>query len=627
MKATFAKFAAVATVALGFAFALGVSAAGWDFGPATLRVGSTGVYVSTLQTALNSVQGTSLSTDGNFGPMTKSAVIAFQSSKGLTADGVVGNMTKAALNATSGTNTTLPAGCTPGAMFSSTTGIACTTSSNGGTSGGNSGPLQGGAGDLDVTSTSTDVEDTVKEGDSEKILGFKAEADGSDIAVTSVKVTFVKVDGSDVGSTVDGSKRLDRYVDEVSIMLGDDEVGTIDADEFSKDGDEYSKSISLSGAVVDEDDEEKLYVSVKAASSIDTDDMVDEWNVVVDQVRFEDATGATFTASLPNSLTSTGEDFDFEDADADDDLAVQSSSNDPDSATLEVEEDQSSDDYMVFAFKLDVDDESSDITINDLPIVLTVANGGTDADSADAIFDEVKVKIGGETFEADLDSESITNGTGSATYLVEFSDDEFVIDSGDDAEVEVWVTFNDQDGNYDVGTTVQASVTGSAIDAEGEDELNASGSSTGDVHTLSVDAPMFELDTKSFTLFQAIDGVASGEEDVFRAQFNFTVTAGDEDIYLSSATNDIVYTQLGGGSVDSVTLDADDDNIEEDNSFKISSGSSEEFTLSFYIRGNNESDRITIDSFAYGFSDATSDDETVSSGLTEFKTNSVYLAK
>lgn len=61
-----------------------------------LRQGSRGDAVRTMQQRLSDL-GNSLSVDGNFGPGTNAAVVAFQGSKGLTADGAVGPATWAAL--------------------------------------------------------------------------------------------------------------------------------------------------------------------------------------------------------------------------------------------------------------------------------------------------------------------------------------------------------------------------------------------------------------------------------------------------------------------------------------------------------------------------------------------------
>jgi peptidoglycan hydrolase-like protein with peptidoglycan-binding domain len=62
-----------------------------------LRKGSSGPSVVDLQQKLNRL-GYGLSTDGQFGPGTETAVKKFQGSAGLTADGIVGSMTLNALN-------------------------------------------------------------------------------------------------------------------------------------------------------------------------------------------------------------------------------------------------------------------------------------------------------------------------------------------------------------------------------------------------------------------------------------------------------------------------------------------------------------------------------------------------
>jgi predicted chitinase len=63
---------------------------------ALLRQGSRGASVQAMQQRLSDL-GQTLSVDGNFGPGTRAAVVAFQGQKGLSADGVVGPATWAAL--------------------------------------------------------------------------------------------------------------------------------------------------------------------------------------------------------------------------------------------------------------------------------------------------------------------------------------------------------------------------------------------------------------------------------------------------------------------------------------------------------------------------------------------------
>lgn len=64
----------------------------WPVLIVTTSQGSTGPAVVALQRQLN-MHGASLTTDGNFGPLTKAAVESFQSSQKLTVDGVAGTQT------------------------------------------------------------------------------------------------------------------------------------------------------------------------------------------------------------------------------------------------------------------------------------------------------------------------------------------------------------------------------------------------------------------------------------------------------------------------------------------------------------------------------------------------------
>ena len=63
----------------------------------TLRIGSTGNRVKTLQQALISLGLLSGSADGRFGAKTKAAVVSFQKQSGLEADGLAGKLTLSAL--------------------------------------------------------------------------------------------------------------------------------------------------------------------------------------------------------------------------------------------------------------------------------------------------------------------------------------------------------------------------------------------------------------------------------------------------------------------------------------------------------------------------------------------------
>lgn len=513
------KFFAVATFAFAFAFALSASAVGaseiYSASSGYLKVGSgmgamayQAPNVMAAQKALNACQNSSIAEDGKFGPITADLFKAFQTAKGIKIDGIIGSQTAATLAACSGGSNT-PTPSTPST-------------------------LNGGAGDLSYSATSTDVESTVKEGTTENVLGLKLEADGSDIAVSSVKVEFDHSSGT-------GSTRLYKYVDEVVVMLGNDEVGSMSAEDFSKDGTVYSKSIPLTGAVVDEDAKENLYIAVKTLGTVDN--VADEFDVTLTQVRWMDATGAIFSDTRSDSET-----FGFDDANADDDIAIKSSTTDPDATNLIVETDASSDEYLVGAFKLDVDDNSSDITVIEMPVVFTFAASGntTDdafADSSENFLDEVRVEIDGEDYVASYDSEATTNSVGTGTYIV---DDEFVIDAGDAPVVKIYATFNEQDGNYGSGATIIASVTGSDIDAEGEDEVTVTSSFTGEEHTLLTTGAAVTYSSASFTAENATDSIDGTISLVFK------VEAVGEDVVFADDGTDFTYSLTGATETDAI---------------------------------------------------------------------------
>src|SRR5438309_230163 len=92
-----------------------------------LKQGSTGPDVTALQTKLKQLGFDPGTVDGNFGPGTKAALIAFQKSKGLLADGIAGPQTMGALQ--SGTATVTGA---TGTNTSTSTGASTGTSTGGG---------------------------------------------------------------------------------------------------------------------------------------------------------------------------------------------------------------------------------------------------------------------------------------------------------------------------------------------------------------------------------------------------------------------------------------------------------------------------------------------------------------
>jgi hypothetical protein len=658
------KFLIGTFVALALLLATGVSAA-YDFGPTTLKVGSTGVFVTTLQSFVGAIA------DGSFGPMTKAKVMVWQAANGLTADGVFGPMSKAKANATVGTGT-WPSGCSSNTGYSTTTGLSCSASTSypagcvsavgyssttgakcDGSTTGSTGALTGGAGTLDLTSSTTSVESKATENKADvKVLAFKAEAQDSDIALTNLKLSLKNLDYAV------SSEKLTNYVDTVKVLMGSTVVGTADAADFTRESgspDVYTKTMALSGAVVKEGDKNTFWVEV-SSGSVDSEDLTAEWNIKASTLRYTDATGAILSdeVSADDSGTWTGvgaDTFGYESSSANDLLTIKTSTSDPDASTIEVKTDSTTSDNLIGAFKLKVDTDSSDIKINEIPVIITfagneVANSANDTDWADSVISTLNVKVDGTNYEADLataDDATLDTGAGTATYRVDLTDSDVVIAAGDTIEVKVYADFGEQDSVYTSGMTVVASVAEDSIDAEGADELGTgdmSGSYTGELQTLSVDAVKVAL-VSDPTLVVSSAGTDS-KAATYLAKFVFNVTAPtDKDIYLpndsysygTAGAAGITYTVSNGADVTSATLSSTADKGDHTN-YLINAGDTEKFTFSVYLTGDNTTDNVVITGIWYtldhdvAFTDGSNTYEyTLVSGLTDFETGPVYLAE
>ncbi len=586
------KFLIGAIAVIAFGVVMHTAMAALDFGPTTLKVGSTGVFVSTLQ------QFVGATADGSFGPMTKAKVMAWQATNGLTADGVFGPLSKAKANATVGTypsgcSSTLgystttglpcttagnyPAGCTSEVGYSPTTGAKCDSSTTGGGSSG--GALSGGAGDATLTHYSTSEKSKIKEGDSDvKVLGFRVEASDSDIAVNNVKV---KIENTDAPSS---SYKITKYLDSVDIYQGSTKVGSADAADFTKASDDsYSKSIAVSNAVVRDGDKDPFYVVFNAVDSIDSENSTASLTVGVESFRFTDGSGVVTTAT-PDPAVSNVVTLD----DSSDVLTLKSSSNNPDDVTVTVDENNTTDEVLALAFKLKAGSDSSDITLDKLPITLEIAGAGASVTSSEKVIDSVVVKLDGKEITADATNTSINNaGSDTALYTADLSNEDITIAQDDTLEAKVYITFVEQGGtgsgkNYTDGSTVvTAHITGTAITAESanDDTISpTSGTQTGAALTLSTSS--ITLSGMSWT---TTSGSSTGTLD-----FYFSLEAGDNDVE-NLTISDVVTSEnttnaggkAAGDAAGVLTKISGDATTNSTGNFTISSGDTANFRIRY----------------------------------------------
>jgi peptidoglycan hydrolase-like protein with peptidoglycan-binding domain len=442
------------------------AAASYDFGPTTLKVGSKGDYVKTLQTLVGA------NADGNFGPMTKAKVQAWQAANGLVADGLFGNLSKAKANLGLGGSVSgnFPAGCTSASGFSPTTGQACVaipstvagcqsgalfSSTTGQSCTGTvvtPGVLAGTAGEIaTLTQLSQYSSEEVGAGQKDiKVLGIemKASKDG-DIGINSMKVSFVITNAS-------GSTRLTDYANAVTIWQGTTKVGSSLAADFNKDSTgNYSKTISLSNSVVKADATEKFYVTVDALSSFDSADIDSEaMTIGIDNVRYVDGSGVTTTEAGTGDLPISGVTVAFVSYStaADTELKITTSSSSPKAQVSKVSTTANTDDVVLLKGTLKLTG-TSNVWLDELPIALTSTGG-----DIQALTGSLKLVLGSNTY-----TESVATASTSGT--ITFNNLNYTITAGSTVDFTVSADMNDIEDSgvaatdFDEGDTLTASLT------------------------------------------------------------------------------------------------------------------------------------------------------------------------
>jgi len=472
-----------------------------------LTVGSTGADVTALQTKLGVTPAT-----GYFGAITKAAVVAYQTANGIApAAGYVGPITLAKLNY-----------CAP---VTTTTTTTTTTTSGSAT-------LSGGAGDITITKAS-DVESEVREGDSNvKIADFKVKAEDSDVGVTSVKVSLIN-NGS-------GSARLNRYAETVSVYEGSKKVGSADVADFTKDGDTYSKSISLTNATVNENAKVDFYVAVSAVGHIDGADGSNNWNVTVDQVRFTDGTGATLTADVPSTLSTTGEDFVFQTLAASGNVQMHISTVGPTAGDVLVSDTGTTNDVPLLFVTLRA--EGSDMTFSKMKVALDSTGVTTD----NLMVSNLRLVEGkGNDSGNEIDSETVG---ASADQTVTFtSSDDITIDEGTSKTYTIFgkikqIGDTSASSTFDQGDSLTVSMSDPSVtsnfniqDLNG-DAADPAGSAPGENQVFKSQGVTVAVSSMPTPTVDAKD-TTSSSDDTGNFVVNFSVTANDETVYIPLNTS------------------------------------------------------------------------------------------
>src|SRR3989344_5211955 len=612
----------VAVIVAGalFAFALTASAAYMHTG--TLKMGSTGSQVMSLQQTLNA-NGYLVSSVGAgspglessyFGAKTKAAVMAFQAARGPAADGVVGPLTGAVLAGLTGapvsglpagctstagfspttgascsSGTSLPAGCMPGYLFSSTTGASC----SGGSTPSTSGLLTGGAGSVDSYDLASGLsnEEVGEDADDVKVVGLEIEnSNDSDIRLTALRLVF------DEGTA---ASDFDNYAKDVSIWLGSTEVAREDGDEFN-DNNAWTKTVSLdSSAVIDAGDTEILYVAISGVSNLDTNDAADTWTVDMTSLRFVDATGT----SIYEDPTVAATPFSFESfatsADTELKITESGSANElvNDAHLVNVHATNTTDNVPILAFDIEIEG-TSDVTIDDLPITLTSTEAaGADFDEPGDIITTLRLFADG----VEIGSESVDGAAagGADTQVVLFDDLDYVIDAGDTVNFVVKGKFVALSGALDVADTIAAAfgetetdlATFDAEDETGENLADADKTGTANSTASEIRDVGFTLELVSATAVKTAGEVTVQPSDTGLFTITFDVTAWDGDIYIDASapleaggSGEADLTVTGAGTVVATLTSPSGATASANTTFLVAEDDTERFSINVDIR-------------------------------------------
>lgn len=477
----------------------------YDFGAATMRQGSSGFYVRNLQMFLNQFAGANLTVDGIYGPNTRARVAGWQALSGIASDGVFGPQSRTvALAAISRANdSSVPV---PPADDDDDDDDDTQT-------------LSGGAGSIsDYTIVNRYSNEEVGEGQEDVIVAaLEIEADnGSDIRIGAVRLSFAP-------GTADDDD-FEDYADEVSLLLGDEEVARID-DDWS------GLTILDPDAIIRAGDTETLYIAVSGAGNIDSDQFGDTWTVDYRTIRWEDAQGAILTEDPGTSPVT----FSFESFATASSAELRISPDDDDinrSRIITISQSDETDDEEILSFSMEARG-NSDIWIDSIPVRFDVGGGATDV--GEVIRTAYLLADGDE-----IASESFDTGIGADETVV-FEDLDITIDEGEKVSFTVAVDIAAIEDGIEEGATIAARITETETDLssfEAEDEsgeeltdADKTGQVVGDEHALFSAGIEVSFESASQTI-QANDG-ANNDTGTFTIRF--TVEALEETVYIADS--------------------------------------------------------------------------------------------
>ena len=526
-----------------------------------MTLGSNGEGVRALQVYLNNkgylVATAGAGSKGNestyFGGLTQTALAKYQVAMGISpAAGYFGPITRAKVNADCGT-----VGPNPG-------GNGTTTTSTGGTT------LNGDEANLsDFELRSEDS--TGDEGESDVEVAT-AEFDVED---GDIRVERIDLMASSTSSTL--STNPWDYFDSVKVWSDGNEVFDMDVDSRDdwdeEDDDVYRLTMTNIDAIVRMDDRAELTFSFDIADSIDSEDLDQEFDFYIEDegIRAIDAEG------IDQYIGDDGETVSFNFGEEENgDLNVESSDEDPDASILVSDEDEESDEFTVFAFDID-NDEDVDSLITDLSIGVTDGLGGVNTDD---LIRRATLVVDGDEFDGDI-----------SNNVIDFDDIDVEVAGDDTTAFELMVTLVQNASSTDLTFDVDGTTDVEAEGADSGDDADVSGSATSETHSI---AALGVLVTPVSTDAEvvAVDPVSSSYGQY---TIKFKVEALEDDVYISTTSDELVagnegvaFTIVGNPAFATGTVTSFLSSSADTTSgfFEINEGDEETFTLTVSLNPN-----------------------------------------
>lgn len=586
-----------------------------------LPMGSTGADVSALQNFLIS-KGFAIpaGATGTFGPQTQAALAKYQASVAITpASGVFGPITMAHMNS-----------------------LVATTGTGTGTTGTNTN-LQGDEGDITTSEKNSGVNSQVSEGEEDaKVVGFEVEADGSDVALNSVKVTMT--------APSSGSTKLDRYVESVDIMMGDKVVGSADVSDFTKNGSVYTQTITLDNVVVRENKKERFYVAVNANNDVDTANLSKAWTVAVSTIRFEDGSGVVST----ETVSGVSETFTLESLTTANSVKLKLTEDDEainKAHTVPVDASSDTNDVELLSFKLKAND--SDISLLSMPFTITSSGTGVTG-----ILNDARFLMNGEEVGDIVVDKSSKTGSYAGTFasssdttiyikVQNLDDDDVVISNGDTVSFALVGDVNDLEGDFGNGDSLTVAIDADDIVAEDEngdtvdDTVTSGAITTSGTKFASSGIMVDRFATASTNEIENVDTTTTDNQGKFVTTFD--VSAFDDAAYITltaasstaAASTDGVSFQMEnastGATIQTGTTTAilervSGGSITSNGRLKIEDGQKATLRLTVYHDAAAAGYfRIQMNEVAFNASDAAGNDAQATTPASDFESGSVYI--